>query len=185
MKSLLLILAGLAFISNSAFAQTNCPGSTYLGWGQGAIYGAWTNFSASFPNSSGYATCSGPLNPDADGLAGYLQTCTPTTWDCQGPYYGNVSYNDGTISYSGPARFWFDLANASTPTCTPDKDYVPRVWMVRRLKIQSCTTTHTLTNRFLAVSCDGSYCESLMGLSCTNAGGYYHENWIDLQISGF
>lgn len=173
MKFFLMFVLMLSAVE--AGAQTNCPGSTYLGIGQGSN----TNFSASFPSGAGIAVCNGPLNYDQDAI---WPTCTPSSWNSITPQYGTVTYNDGAgLAYTGAARFWFHLVPASTPYCVENgKTYN---LMVARLKIQSCTSGHTLTNRFLAVSCDGSYCEETQGDPCDV--NYVYLNWINLSISGF
>lgn len=183
MKSYLLIALALALLSTNALAQTTCPGSSYLGWGQG--FGAYpspahTDLSVTFPDGAGIALCSGPFEIDADANA---PTCNPTSWNGRvSERYGTVTYNDGEVSYSGAAKFSFDMRPAATPYCV--ENGVPHFWMVARLKIQSCTTTsHTLTNRFIAVSCDGSYCAPVTNVPCDS--NYAQENWLNLTVSGF
>lgn len=180
MKTLLILLC--LCLPTAALAQGSCPGTCYLGGGVGQA-GLYPNppnpttFSVTFPNGAGSATCTNGFNLDSDHM---FQTCSPDTWN--GSYaFGTVTYNDGTLAYTGAAKFWFDLAPADTPYCVYNG--ITRVYMVRRLKVQSCTAGHTLTNRFIAVSCDGSYCVQWIGPGCD--AGYFSENWINLNVSGF
>ncbi len=195
-----LLILPLLLLASPAFSQGYCPGNnTYLGWGEGEAYGingcchAWIDFSASFNgglSGDGIAVCAGPFYYDADIFG---QTCDPTTWNGTDTYYGTVTYDDGEIAYSGQARFWFDWVQAEQPYCNDTKSAqnngtsVPRSMMVRRLKIQSCTNGHVLTTRFIATSTgcsNGTYCEANTYNPC-NHGGYAHENWINMTISGF
>lgn len=188
MKKLLLLLPLLFAIP--AHAQNSCPGTTYLGAGQGMhitepnhVPVAWTNLNVTFPSGHGSAYLGGVdalWNVDDDLL--YFVTSNPSTWQGNDyARYGTVSYNDGTVSYSGPARFWWVLVHATTPICTEDQ--IPHYGMISRLKIQSCTsTTHVLTDRFLAIDADGTYCESTTNNPCDS--NYFAFNYLDLVVTG-
>ena len=181
----LFIALSLCLLSSKGLADTNsCPMSSYLGGGLGHSGSypnlVWANFTVSFPNGVGSMTSSAQWELDADAN---FPTCNPNTWSTwsASPMYGNVTYNDGTVAYTGKVRIWLHVQPAPTPYCV----YNGKTYdlMVSRLKIQSCTNSGNLTNRFFAVSCDGYYCAQQTGGPCDT--NYLTENWLNLTVSGF
>lgn len=185
----LLILLALASLKTNALAQSSCPGDTYLGWGVGLYPSPTTQLNVTFANSAGWAIFPNGFTIDADAN---FPTCSPNTWNGYDgatgmSCFGTMSYNDGTINYSGHCRIWVHLVPAvNTPVCVDNgKTYN---YMVARIKIQSCNVSHTtLSNKYIAVSCDGSYCEQITGAPCdsSNPYDYISGNYVTMQVSGF
>jgi len=144
----------------------------------------------------GYATLPAgwaeQANPDAYGAS----CSSPQNWMYQG--YGTVTYNDGTISYTGAAKFsieYADTAQVALPSgdiccwqcntaCSsfPPLMYQPKKFFVRKIKIQSCLANHTLTDRFIGYGCN-AWTESQ-----TNGEPYcyfWNATYVNLAVSGF
>jgi hypothetical protein len=143
----------------------------------------------------GYATLpAGWLEAGSGDADGWNAACNQSNnWN--GIYYGTVSYNDGTVNYSGAAKFWVQFADTSQ-VALPSGDiccwtkhnptynfYQPNMYFIRKIKIQSCTTySHVLTNRFIAIGCDG-WTESTF-INDPNCP-FMNTNWIHTTVSGF
>lgn len=152
----------------------------------------------SFPNGAGTATLAAGwvetygIDMDANNSATCTGTHGPAAWGTHA--YGTITYDDGEIAYSGAVIF--DLVAADTTNhALPSGDqccwqkhnptynyYQPNEWFVYKLKIQSCTSSHVRTTRFIAVGCDGYTQPSYVNdPNCP----WWNLNYINLTVSGF
>lgn len=143
----------------------------------------------SFPSGAGTATIAAGWAESGD-LDGYQASCNnPSQWTAHG--FGSVSYNDGTISYSGPIAYdvtYADTAAVALPSgdicCWQNVggQWQPKKYFVYKVKLRSCTSGHVLTNRFIAVGCDGyTYGSIISDPGCP----FVNMNYIPLTVSGF
>lgn len=180
MKSYLL-LALLLLPLHTSPTLAACEGQSYCSWGlpqSSPPSYAIQPVSVTFPNGAGIMWVT--FNEyDVDNL--WHNTCNPSEWPLHG--YGTITYNDGTVNYSGTVKVDASAGEAPTPVCVNNgKTYWVHFWS---MKIQSCSSSsHVLSNRLIAVSNCNSPCFDGPNSGCDTAG-YWYANWLNFTVSGF